>query len=263
MNDGCLVLYFVAPLEDQTGCLDCDLVENCLEFSTTPNTSTHTTQESSPIKKRRVEEPQPPTLKGIQPPTNGWKKVKRKRFILANGQSFGKFLVPKDTLYFREQNKMARTKETARKKTGKIPGKNWATKNPRKTLMKEQARKNAAKAVAAAQKNLSHLLKTGGLKRPMRYRPRKVPLREIRCYQKTTELLIRKLPFNRLVREIAQGFKTDERFQAPAIVALQEAAEAYLVGLFEDTNLCGLHAKRVTIMPKDMQLVRRIWGERA
>ena len=90
MNDGCLVLYFVAPLEDQTGCLDYDLVENCLEFSTTPNTSTHTTQESSPIKKRRVEEPQPPTLKGIQPPTNGWKKVKRKRFILANGQSVGK-----------------------------------------------------------------------------------------------------------------------------------------------------------------------------
>ena len=175
----------------------------------------------------------------------------------------GKCMVPKDTLYFREQNKMARTKETARKKTGKIPGKNRATKNPRKTLMKEQARKNAAKAVAAAQKNLSHLLKTGSLKRPMRYRPRKVPLREICCYQKTTELLIRKLPFNRLVREIAQGFKTDKRFQAPAIVALQEAAEAYLVGLFEDTNLCGLHAKRVTIMPKDMQLVRRIWGERA
>ena len=131
-------------------------------------------------------------------------------------------MVPKDSLYFREQNKMARTKETARKKTGKIPRKNLATKNPRKTLIKEQARKNAAKAVAAAQKNLSHLLKTGSLKRPMRYRPGKVALREIRCYQKTTELLIRKLPFNRLVREIAQGFKTDLRFQAKVIVALQE-----------------------------------------
>ena len=158
---------------------------------------------------------------------------------------------------------MARTKGTARKKTGKIPCKNLATKNPRKTLIKEQARKNAAKAVAAAQKNLSHLLKMGSLKRPMRYRPGKVAMREIRCYQKTTELLIRKLPFNRLVREIAQGFKTDLRFQAKVIVALQEAAEAYLVGLFEDTNLCGLHVKRVTIMPKDMQLVRRIWGKRA
>jgi histone H3/H4 len=77
-----------------------------------------------------------------------------------------------------------------------------------------------------------------------------VALREIRRYQKSTELLIRKLPFQRLVREIAQDFKTDLRFQSAAIAALQEAAEAYLVGLFEDTNLCAIHAKRVTIMPK-------------
>jgi hypothetical protein len=63
-------------------------------------------------------------------------------------------------------------------------------------------------------------------------------------------LLIRKLPFQRLVREIAQDFKTDLRFQSAAIGALQEASEAYLVGLFEDTNLCAIHAKRVTIMPK-------------
>ena len=88
-------------------------------------------------------------------------------------------------------------------------------------------------------------------------------LREIRCYQKSTELLIRKLPFNTLVREITQDFKTDIRFQAEAIAALQEAAEAYLVGLFEDTNLCCIHAKRVTIMPKDIQLAWRIRGERA
>jgi histone H3 len=73
--------------------------------------------------------------------------------------------------------------------------------------------------------------------------------------------LIRKLPFQRLVREIAQD--TGLRFQSCAILALQEAAEAYLVGLFEDTNLCAIHAKRVTIMPKDMQLARRIRGERA
>ena len=95
----------------------------------------------------------------------------------------------------------------------------------------------------------------------MRYRPSTVALREIRRYQKTAELLIRKLPFNRLVREVTQDFKTDLRFQAQAIMALQEAAEAYLVRLFDDTNLCAIHAKRVTIMPKDMQLARRIRGE--
>lgn len=72
-----------------------------------------------------------------------------------------------------------------------------------------------------------------------------------------------KLPFQRLVREIAQDFKTDLRFQSSAIGALQEAAEAYLVSLFEDTNLCAIHAKRVTIMPKDIQLARRIRGERS
>ncbi|MQL81656.1 hypothetical protein Taro_014122, partial [Colocasia esculenta] len=109
---------------------------------------------------------------------------------------------------------------------------------------------------------------TGGVKKPHRYRPDLMVLwllgaREIRKYQKSTELLIRKLPFQRLVREIAQDFKTDLRFQSHAVLALQEAAEAYLVGLFEDTNLCAIHAKRVTIMPKDIQLARRIRGERA
>jgi histone H3 len=104
---------------------------------------------------------------------------------------------------------------------------------------------------------------TGGVKKPHRYRPGTVALREIRKYQKSTELLIRKLPFQRLVREIAQDFKTDLRFQSAAVLALQEAAEAYLVGLFEDTNLAAIHAKRVTIMPKDIQLARRIRGERA
>uniref|UniRef100_A0A8C9PZC5 Core Histone H2A/H2B/H3 domain-containing protein n=1 Tax=Spermophilus dauricus TaxID=99837 RepID=A0A8C9PZC5_SPEDA len=96
---------------------------------------------------------------------------------------------------------------------------------------------------------------TGGVKKPHRYRPGTVALREIRRYQKSTELLIRKLPFQRLVREIAQDFKTDLRFQSSAVMALQEACEAYLVGLFEDTNLCAIHAKRVTIMPKDIQLL--------
>ena len=88
-------------------------------------------------------------------------------------------------------------------------------------------------------------------------------LREIRKYQASSNLLIRKLPFQRLVREIAQDFKTDVRFQSAAVLALQEAAEAYLIGLFEDTNVAALHAKRVTIMVKDMQLARRIRGEHA
>jgi histone H3 len=105
----------------------------------------------------------------------------------------------------------------------------------------------------------------GGIKVPHRYRPGTVALREIRKYQKSTDLLIRKLPFQRLVREIAQDlsiYRTDLRFQSSAVQALQEAAEAYLVGLFEDTNLSAIHAKRVTIMPKDMMLARRIRGER-
>ncbi|XP_023065465.1 uncharacterized protein LOC111541062 [Piliocolobus tephrosceles] len=113
---------------------------------------------------------------------------------------------------------MARTKQTARKSTG--------GKAPRKQLATKAARKSAPA--------------TGGVKKPHRYRPGTVALREIRRYQKSTELLIRKLPFQRLVREIAQDFKTDLRFQSSAVMALQEACEAYLVGLFEDTNLCAI-----------------------
>ncbi|KAG6557138.1 hypothetical protein Mapa_001065 [Marchantia paleacea] len=148
-----------------------------------------------------------------------------------------------DIVFFRRflWFEMARTKQTARKSTG--------GKAPRKQLATKAARKSAPA--------------TGGVKKPHRYRPGTVALREIRKYQKSTELLIRKLPFQRLVREIAQDFKTDLRFQSSAVLALQEAAEAYLVGLFEDTNLCAIHAKRVTIMPKDIQLARRIRGERA
>ena len=100
-----------------------------------------------------------------------------------------------------------------------------------------------------------------------RYRPGTVALREIRRYQgrgkDATRLLVAKAPFARLVREIAQDFKPDLYFQASAIKALQEATEAYIVGLYEDTNLCAIHAKRVTIMPKDIQLARKIRGERA
>ena len=136
---------------------------------------------------------------------------------------------------------MARTKQTARKSTG--------GKAPRKQLATKAARKSAPSQ--------------GNVKKPHRYRPGTVAMREIRRYQKTTELLIRKLPFQRLVREIATEFKKDLRYHSPALDALQEASEAYLVGLFEDTNLCAIHAGRVTIMPKDIKLARRIRGEKA
>ena len=94
-----------------------------------------------------------------------------------------------------------------------------------------------------------------------RYRPGERALREIRFYQRNTDLLIRRLPFARLVREVqTYFFRKPYRWQAEAMSALQEAAEAHLVGLFEDANLCTIHAKRVTIMPKDIQLARRIRG---
>ena len=92
--------------------------------------------------------------------------------------------------------------------------------------------------------------------KPHRYRVGTVALQDIRHFQKTSALLIRKLPFQRLVREIAQDFKTDLRFQSAAILCLQEAAEAYLVRLFDDANLCAIHTRRVTIMPKDILLAR-------
>ncbi|KAI9813017.1 MAG: centromeric DNA-binding histone H3-like protein cse4 [Thelocarpon impressellum] len=95
------------------------------------------------------------------------------------------------------------------------------------------------------------------------YRPGTLALKEIRRYQRSTDLLILKLPFSRLVREIALPLLPDGeglRWQSHAIQALQEAAEAFMVHLFEDTNLCAIHAKRVTIMQKDMQLARRIRG---
>ncbi|XP_043695916.1 histone H3.3-like [Telopea speciosissima] len=97
-------------------------------------------------------------------------------------------------------------------------------------------------------------------KKPHRYRPRVEACREIRKYQKNTNLLIKKQSFQRVVREIAQEFKADLRFQSHAILALHEAAEAFLTGLFADTNLCTTHAKRITIMPKDLWLAMRIRG---
>ena len=133
---------------------------------------------------------------------------------------------------------MARTKQTARKSTG--------GKTPRKQLATKAARKSAPA--------------TGGVKKPHRYRPGTVALREIRRYQKSFDLLIPKAPFALLFREILQEEKSDTRIQAAAMLAAQEMAEAFLVKRLEDSNSCAIHAGRVTIMPKDMQLVKRIQG---
>ncbi|KFD47668.1 hypothetical protein M513_11459 [Trichuris suis] len=135
-------------------------------------------------------------------------------------------------------------KHPAFKQTARNSG---AGKAPRKQL----ATKAARKLVPAI----------GPLKRAHRYRPGTVALRGIRRYQKSTELFIRRHPFLRLLREIAQDFKTDLCLQVSAVLALQEATEAYMVCLFEGTNLCAIHARRVTIMAKEVQLVRRIRGE--
>jgi histone H3 len=135
---------------------------------------------------------------------------------------------------------MARTKQTARQSTGgKAPRHHLATK--------------------AAQKQARHI---GGVKKPHCYRLGTVAIREIRKYQKNTDLLIRKSPFQHLVREIPINLKLDLRMHSTAVLALQEALEAYLVCLFEDTNECAIHAKRLMIMPKDIQLAQRIRGEK-
>jgi histone H3 len=136
---------------------------------------------------------------------------------------------------------MARTKQT-----------NLQGGGPKKLCLKTKA---ARKGVPTA----------GCIKKPHRYRPGTIALREIRKYQKSTDLLIRKAPFQRLVREIAEKLRPKEglRFQSTAVLALQEAGESYLIGVLEDCNLCAIHAKRVTIMPKDLQLARRIRGERS
>ena len=129
---------------------------------------------------------------------------------------------------------MARVKQTARKSTGgKIPRKQLATKAARK----------AAPVI-------------GGCKKPHRYHPGTVALREIHKYQKSMDLLLRKLPFQCFVREGTQNVRGDLHFQATALATSQEATKAYLIGLLEDTNLCAIHARRVTIMPKDLQLYR-------
>ena len=134
---------------------------------------------------------------------------------------------------------MARTKQTARQSTGgEVPRSMTGKKCPR------------PRGPAA-----------GGVKKPYRHRPGTVALREIRRYQKSTDLLIPKLPFQRLVREIMQNIQNDVRFQNSALMALQEASEAYLVGMLDSANKCATHAKRVTVMPKDLRVTRELRGE--
>ena len=104
---------------------------------------------------------------------------------------------------------------------------------------------------------------TGGVKKPHRYRPGTVALREIRHAQKSTDLLIRRAPFGRLVKEIMQNVgkgnpNAPDRIQSSALLALQESLEGFAVELMEDTNLCAIHAKRVTIMTRDMKLATRL-----
>ena len=139
--------------------------------------------------------------------------------------------------------KMARTKHTARKGMDGTASR-----------MTKASKNIAAKA--------SHKLPLQQLKKRRRFRPGTVALREICWYQKSTELLIRRAPFQWIIYKIMRGIRNDLQIQAVAVQGLQEAAEAYLVDLFKDSNLCAIHAKQVTIMPRDVQLARRICGER-
>ena len=132
---------------------------------------------------------------------------------------------------------MGRTKQTARKSTGgKVPRMRLNTKHARRYYR-------------------------GGVKKPRRYRPGTVSLREIRKYQKSTKLLIPQLSFQRLVREVVQGIRPDLKIQSTALLALQESSEDFLVKMFNDVNHCCIHGNRVTIQPKDMYLWGRITGD--
>ena len=126
---------------------------------------------------------------------------------------------------------------------------------------KSPVRKSPAKRTSLSPKLSASSASGGGDGPKRRFRPGEKALREIRFYQRNTDLLIRKLPFARLVKEVQSNFFRQEyRWQAAALLALQEAAEAHLIGLFEDATLCTIHAKRVTVMVKDIQLARRIRG---
>jgi histone H3 len=135
---------------------------------------------------------------------------------------------------------MVRTKQTAKRSAG--------VKAARKKLLTKAA--------------IRSLPEAGGLKKASRYRPGTVALSQIRKYQGSTDLLIRKAPFQRLVREVGALLYQNLRFQSTAVLALQEASEQYLIGVFEDSHMSAIHARRVTVMPRDVRLARRIRGER-
>ena len=119
---------------------------------------------------------------------------------------------------------------------------------------KNSAVKAAQQAATKAQK-AKQAVKKHGAKKQTKWR------QEIKKYQSTYNLLIKKLPFQRLVREIAQNINIDLRFQGSAMMALQEASEAFIVKHFENANYAAVHAKRITVMPKDLQLIMKIWKE--
>ena len=132
---------------------------------------------------------------------------------------------------------MGRTKRCARKSTG-----GWTSKRINEFMKKRNRKPNI-----------------GGVKKPKRYRPGTVALREIRKYQRGTGLLIRKLPFQRLTREIMHSMKPDYRIQSNALLALQTAAETYLIDMFGDINLLSIHDRnRVTIQVKDIVLWKQL-----
>jgi histone H3 len=125
--------------------------------------------------------------------------------------------------------------------------------------------KQTAKSAPAAKKVGSKKTKAPrapGMKKSRRFRPGTVALRQIRKFQKGTNTLIRKAPFQRMVREVANTQKDGLRWQSAAVAAMQEATESYVIGLLSDSNLCALHARRVTVMPRDIHLARRLRGER-
>lgn len=146
-------------------------------------------------------------------------------------------------------------------------------RNPLQSPSRRDSRRKSSSSAASRRKSTPSRSTSGSASgsrggtpsasRPHRFRPGTVALREIKHYQRTTQLLLLRLPFARLVREVATVVsRHDHRWQAEAIEALQEASESYLIGLLEDANLCAIHAKRVTIMTKDIQLARRIRGPR-
>tara|TARA_B110000902_G_C13903418_1_gene435330 strand:- start:79 stop:582 length:504 start_codon:yes stop_codon:yes gene_type:complete len=133
--------------------------------------------------------------------------------------------------------KMARSKDTARKAP--------------KVKKTKVGSKKAAKSASGVKKTTKR-----------RWHAGTVALRQVKKFQKSTNLLLRKAPFQRLVRELAGNYKDGLRFASSAVLALQEATEAYVVSVLSDTNLCAIHSRRVTIMPRDLHLARRLRGER-